>query len=150
MHLKVFFTEPLRRASVTTYTQLPSGEWEESNWFGDTLEDAARAADLDLGEMDGAYQQLVELGVEKVSLTSYTAKGMDTNDPAKAKLWHANVLHPQNSGMSHHGKGKTAGAAILDAARVEANRQKQSLEHSIAYHERQAARLREQLKGAVT
>lgn len=145
MHIEMYVPENPPRAKLKIYRKIKDG-WDEDVWFADTLEDVAREAGMDLGEMNEAYEQLAALGVEVVGLTSYTASGNDTNDPEKAKLWAARFRHPQNSGMSSSAKGESAGAALRDAVAMESKRQRDGLLSSLAYHEREAARLREHLE----
>lgn len=145
MHLEMYLPEVKPQAKLTIYEKV-ADEWEANEWHGSCLEQAAKIAGLDLGEMDTAYEKLAALGVTTIRMTSYTAGGDDTNDPAKAKLWQAFFRHPENSGMNSCAKGGSAPEALEAAVKMESERQRRGLISAAEYHEREAGRLRKMLE----
>jgi hypothetical protein len=145
MHLEMYLPENTPMAKLTIHEKI-GDKWDTDEWYAPTLEQVAEAAGMNLGKMNAAYKQLAALGVPTITMTSYTASGNDTNDPAKAKRWQAFFRHPENSGMSSCAKGGSARKALEAAVEMETKRQRQNMTSAAEYHEREAKRLRRKLE----
>lgn len=128
MHLAMYLPPVEPKARLTIHAKLSNGEWTEDIYEAPTLEEVAQNAGQDFGPMNAAYERLVALGVPEVRLSAYTREGNDANDADAAKRWTAFFRHPQNSGMTMHGKGNSAGAAIEAAVREETARQRAGIQ----------------------